>query len=109
MGFLLRYPTFNVPMPELIMPFFVAPSPLRNYSPQVTQLPTHIREYHYYSIILSQDELNSQCEASTNPLWQQVMVNELQALTKTHTWDLVDLPLARLWLGVNDSTKLDSV
>uniref|UniRef100_A0A2N9HPR0 CCHC-type domain-containing protein n=1 Tax=Fagus sylvatica TaxID=28930 RepID=A0A2N9HPR0_FAGSY len=30
--------------------------------------------------------------ACTNPLWQQAMIEELQALEKTHTWDLVDLP-----------------
>ena len=31
-------------------------------------------------------------EASSNPLWQQAMKEELDALHKTGTWDLVDLP-----------------
>ena len=39
------------------------------------------------------------CEAYTNPLWQQVMIEELQALEKTHTWDLVDLPRGKSVIG----------
>ena len=31
-------------------------------------------------------------EASTDPLWQIVMKQELDALSKNHTWDLVTLP-----------------
>ena len=31
-------------------------------------------------------------ETSTNPLWQIVMKEELDALTKNHNWDLVTLP-----------------
>ncbi|KAL0389131.1 UNVERIFIED_CONTAM: hypothetical protein Scaly_0270200 [Sesamum calycinum] len=31
-------------------------------------------------------------EASSNPLWQQAMVEELTALTTQHTWDVVDMP-----------------
>ncbi|XP_016901897.1 uncharacterized mitochondrial protein AtMg00810-like [Cucumis melo] len=41
---------------------------------------------------MSLDEPSSYKEASTNPLWQQAMNDELQALEKTHTWDYVDLP-----------------
>ena len=36
-------------------------------------------------------EPSSYKKASTNPLWQPVMNEELQALEKTHTWDYVDL------------------
>ena len=38
-------------------------------------------------------------EASTNPLWQQAMDEEVQALEKTHTWDYVDLPLGKKSIG----------
>ncbi|KAA0038938.1 putative mitochondrial protein [Cucumis melo var. makuwa] len=38
-------------------------------------------------------------EASTNPLWQQAMNKELQALEKTHTWDYVDLPPSKKPIG----------
>ncbi|KAG9439538.1 hypothetical protein H6P81_019703 [Aristolochia fimbriata] len=34
----------------------------------------------------------SAMEASSDPLWQQAMAEELQALDKAHTWDLVSLP-----------------
>ncbi|KAL0559628.1 hypothetical protein IC582_004243 [Cucumis melo] len=45
-----------------------------------------------FSTIMSLIELSSYKEASTNPLWQQAMNEELQTLKKTHTWDYVDLP-----------------
>ncbi|GKV48377.1 hypothetical protein SLEP1_g55201 [Rubroshorea leprosula] len=38
-------------------------------------------------------------EASLDPLWQQVMKEELQALEKTGTWDLVDLPTDKTLVG----------
>jgi hypothetical protein len=31
-------------------------------------------------------------ETSTNPLWQAAMKEELDALHKNNTWDMVDLP-----------------
>ncbi|KAG5557516.1 hypothetical protein RHGRI_007676 [Rhododendron griersonianum] len=44
-------------------------------------------------------EPHSYREASSNPLWQQAMVEELLALDKTHTWDIVDLPLGKTAIG----------
>ena len=38
-------------------------------------------------------------EASFNPLWQQAMKEELDALHKTGTWDLVDLPSGKSTIG----------
>ncbi|GKU98927.1 hypothetical protein SLEP1_g11860 [Rubroshorea leprosula] len=38
-------------------------------------------------------------EASLDPLWQQAMKEELQALEKTGTWDLVDLPIDKTLVG----------
>ncbi|KAG5521631.1 hypothetical protein RHGRI_034005 [Rhododendron griersonianum] len=48
-------------------------------------------------------EPHSYREASSNPLWQQAMAEELQALDKTHTWDIVDLlpsktPIGSKWV-----------
>ena len=40
-------------------------------------------------------------EASTDPLWQIAMKEELDALSKNHTWDLVTLPPGNLWLVVS--------
>ena len=38
-------------------------------------------------------------EAQGDPKWQNVMKNELHALHKTHTWDLVDLPFGKTAIG----------
>uniref|UniRef100_A0A2N9IUJ7 Reverse transcriptase Ty1/copia-type domain-containing protein n=1 Tax=Fagus sylvatica TaxID=28930 RepID=A0A2N9IUJ7_FAGSY len=37
--------------------------------------------------------------ASSDPLWQQVLKEELDALLKTGTWDLVDLPVGKSAIG----------
>ena len=44
------------------------------------------------STIASLHEPLTYKEANTNPLWQQAMADELQALENSHTWDLVELP-----------------
>uniref|UniRef100_A0A2N9FPE1 Integrase catalytic domain-containing protein n=1 Tax=Fagus sylvatica TaxID=28930 RepID=A0A2N9FPE1_FAGSY len=50
--------------------------------------PAHLRDYSCFSAVLSLHEPHTYREACTNPLWQQAMTEELQALEKTHTWDL---------------------
>ena len=45
-------------------------------------------------------------EASIDPLWQIAMKEELDALSKNHTWDLVTLSLGNLWLVVSGSRRL---
>ena len=61
-------------------------------SHRVTTLPSHLRDFHCFSALASLQEPQTFCEASSNPLWQQAMKEELNALHKTRTWDLVDLP-----------------
>ena len=61
-------------------------------SHRVTTLPSHLRDFHYFSALASLKEPQTFREASSNPLWQQAMKEELDALHKTGTWDLVDLP-----------------
>ncbi|KAA0045094.1 putative mitochondrial protein [Cucumis melo var. makuwa] len=73
-------------------------APVRR-STRVRETPSHLKEYHCFSIIMSLDEPSSYKEASTNPLWQQAMNDELQALEKTHTWDYVDLPPGKKPIG----------
>jgi hypothetical protein len=72
--------------------------PLR-HSNRVRAPPTHLRDYSCFSAILSFHEPHTYREACTNPLWQQAMTEELQALEKTHTWDLVDLPRGKSAIG----------
>ena len=60
-------------------------------SHQVITLPSHLCEFHCFSALASLQEPMNFHEASSNPLWQQAMKEELDALHKTGTWDLVDL------------------
>ena len=59
---------------------------------QVTTLPSHLHDFLCFSALASLQEPQTFHEASSNPLWQQTMEEELNALHKIGTWDLVDLP-----------------
>uniref|UniRef100_A0A2N9J2S0 Reverse transcriptase Ty1/copia-type domain-containing protein n=1 Tax=Fagus sylvatica TaxID=28930 RepID=A0A2N9J2S0_FAGSY len=72
--------------------------PLRR-SDRVRAPPAHLRDYSCFSAVLSLHEPHTYREACTNPLWQQAMTEELQALEKTHTWDLVDLSHGKSAIG----------
>ena len=49
--------------------------------------------------IVTLHEPHSYREASPNPLWQAAMTEELDALFRNRTWDLVDLPLDKSVVG----------
>jgi hypothetical protein len=72
--------------------------PLRR-SDRVRASPAHLHDYSCFSAVLSLHEPHTYREACTNPLWQQATTEELQALEKTHTWDLVDLPHGKSAIG----------
>ena len=69
----------------------VPPSPPPCQSSHISQLFVLLRDYVCNSTTVSH-EPRTYREASANFLWQKAMVEELQALTSTHTWELVDLP-----------------
>ena len=52
-------------------------------SHRVTTLPSHLRDFHCFSALASFQEPQTFHEASSNPLWQQAMKEELDALHKT--------------------------
>ena len=60
-------------------------------SHRVTTLPSDLRDFHCFSAFPSLQEPQKFHEASSNPLREQAMKEELDALHKTVTWDLVDL------------------
>ena len=60
------------------------------YSPSFTS---------FLASIHSLSEPSSYKEAVTDPLWQHAMSEELEALQKTHTWDLVPLPEGKRAIG----------
>ena len=68
-------------------------------SHQVTTLSSHLHDFHCFSALASLQEPQTFHEASSNPLWQQAMKEELDALHKTGTWDLVDLPSGKSAIG----------
>lgn len=61
-------------------------------SERVRHPPGYLSNYQLYAAITSLHEPSAYREAKSNPLWQQAMTEELQALLKAKTWDLVDLP-----------------
>ena len=65
----------------------------------VTTLLSHLRDFHCFSALAYLQEPQSFREASFNPLWQQAMKKELDALHKTGTWDLVDIPPGKSAIG----------
>uniref|UniRef100_A0A2N9HB99 Integrase catalytic domain-containing protein n=1 Tax=Fagus sylvatica TaxID=28930 RepID=A0A2N9HB99_FAGSY len=74
-----------------------APKPCRSH--RVSTLPSHLRDFHCFSAFATLHEPHIFREASSDPLWQQAMKEELDALLKTGTWDLVDLPAGKSALG----------
>ncbi|XP_048234337.1 uncharacterized mitochondrial protein AtMg00820-like [Ricinus communis] len=71
--------------------------------PRVHQPPSYLHDYHCYSTIVTLHE-----PSSYNSLWQQAMKEELQALTKTQTWDLVDLSVDKAVVGCKWVYKIKS-
>ena len=70
-----------------------------HHSTQVRSIPTHLLDYHCYTALATLHEPQIYCKASIDPLWQITMKEELDALTKNHTWDLVTLPLGQSVVG----------
>ena len=69
------------------------------HSHQKTTILSHPRGFHCFSTLASLQEPQTFHEASSNPLWQQVMKEELDAQHKTGIWDLVNLPSRKSAIG----------
>ena len=98
----------ELPVPIIGVPTDTAPtvdptgpsdSHALRHSHQVTTLPSHLRDFHCFSALASLQEPQTFHEASSNPLWQQAMKEELNALHKTGTLDMVDLPSGKSAIG----------
>jgi hypothetical protein len=75
------------------------PPPYLHRSTQVRSLTSHLQDFHCFHALATLHEPHSFHEASTNPLWQATMKEELDALHKNNTWDLVDLPPGKSVVG----------
>jgi hypothetical protein len=75
-----------------------SPTDIRR-STRVRASPSYLTDYHCYFALATLHEPHTYHEASTNPLWQQAMADELDALHKTHTWDMTTLPPGKSAVG----------
>ncbi|XP_054810317.1 uncharacterized protein LOC129311838 [Prosopis cineraria] len=94
----------KVPTPVLgnISPFeclYDSPIELTTNTTPTPDMPTVTSQDVSTQAISPEPEPKSFKEASCDPLWQQAMKEELQALEKMHTWDLVDLPSSKTLVG----------
>ena len=55
------------------------------HSTRVRSIPAHLLDYHCYTALATLHKPHTYCEASTDPLWQITMKEELDALSKNHT------------------------
>ena len=62
-----------------------------HHSTQVRSIPAHLLDYHCYTALSTLHEPRTYHEAPIDNLWQIEMKEELYALSKNHTWDLVTL------------------
>ena len=115
--FILDHPLMNrwkmnrlkPPSPELGSPTSASPEDLAHYIPLhhstwVRSIPANSLNYHCYTTLATLYKPHTYHKASTNHLWQIAMKEELDALSKNHTRDLVTLPPGSLWLVVSGST-----
>ena len=58
----------------------------------VRSILAHLLNYNCYTALTTLHKPYTYREAFTNPLWQIVIKEEVDALFKNHTWDLVTLP-----------------
>jgi hypothetical protein len=75
-----------------------SPTDIRR-STRVRAPSSHLTDCHCYFALATLYEPHTYREASTNPLWQQAMANELDALHKTHTWDMTTLAPGKSAVG----------
>ncbi len=59
----------------------------------------YLCDYSCFSTVISLHKPHTNREICTNPLWKQAMIEEFQALEKTHIWDLIDLPRGKYVIG----------
>uniref|UniRef100_A0A2N9H3X3 Reverse transcriptase Ty1/copia-type domain-containing protein n=1 Tax=Fagus sylvatica TaxID=28930 RepID=A0A2N9H3X3_FAGSY len=69
-----------------------APATTLRHSSRVTSLPSYLRDFYCYTVFATLHEPHSYRKAFFNLLWQAAITEELDALSRNRTWDLLDLP-----------------
>ena len=81
-------------------PFPESPvGPELHHSTRISITPPYLTNYHYSFALATLYEPHTYSETHSNPLWQQAMNEELDALHKNHTWDMIGLPLGQSLVG----------
>ena len=94
-------PAYDPPVLDPVAP----PSPKSHVGPElhrstrVSISPPYLTDYHCSFALPTLYEPHTYREAHTDPLWQQAMNEELDALHKNNTWDMVDLPPGQSVVG----------
>ena len=104
----------ELPNPELGSPAHAPPEDLAQdipprHSTRVRSILAHLLNYHCYTALATLHEPHTYCEVSTDPLWQIAMNEELDALSKNHTWDLMTLPPRKSMVGCKWINKIKTL
>ena len=98
---LVLSPAYDLPVLDPVAP----PSPESLVGPELRRStrvsipPPYLTNYHCSFALATFYEPHTYREAYTDPLWQQAMNEELDALHKNNTWDMVDLPPSQSIVG----------
>ena len=69
------------------------------HSTRVSIPPPYLINYHCFFALATLYEPHTYYDAHTDPFWQQDINEQLDALHKNHTWDIVDLPPSQFVVG----------
>ena len=92
--------------PELALPKDLAQDIPLCHLTRVKFIPAHLLNYHCYTALATLHNLHTYHEASIDLLWQIVIKEEIDALFKNHTWDLVTLPPRKYVVGCKWTYKI---
>ena len=92
-------PNFEPRSPASALPEDLVHGIPPRHSTRVRSISAHLLDYHCYTALATLHKSHTYREASTNPLWQIAMKEELDILSKNHTWDLVTLPPEKFVIG----------
>ena len=88
-------PVYDLPVLDPVAPPFLESlvGPKLRRSTWVSIPPPYLTDYHCSFALATLYKPHTYREAHTDPLWQQAMNEELDALHKNKTWDMVNLTL----------------
>jgi hypothetical protein len=71
----------------------------RNFERRITRSQSNLVNYALMTQVVKMDEPQTYAEASRKKEWNEVMEEELNALVRNDTWDLVNLPKGKEVIG----------